>query len=264
MPEAIQDWVDELGHGQKLIAASRVRRNGRDLYRVTVGRTEAERIALLTDKADELRIEDIRPSETAAYRDNPDRWYRDSEDRIAARERAASREAERVTATVDKPDRIDLDQVPVAARATFMREAAGDKQKLGYIICYRDTSKNVLYQCSIPDSNNTAHMVQVLADGRIFNEGEYANGGQRVADQKARTVGYRDLPDRIRETVDQEAPRGRIPHVDVARRGGRDIYTVQIDDRDRTRYLTISDEGKVLSDVSERATVEDRDSRRGE
>jgi hypothetical protein len=101
--------------------------------------------------------------------------------------------------------------------------------------------------------------VQVLANGQIFNEGEYASSGKRLEDRKVRTVGYQDLPDRVRESVDQESPHGRIPHVDIAKRGGQNLYTIQVDDRDRTRYLTINEDGKVLSDVSERLKpTEDR------
>jgi hypothetical protein len=197
-----------------------------------------------------LSIEDIRQADVAAYRQDPARYYRDTEQLQSTRTRYYDRQTQRITATVANPQKVDWDQIPGTVRSTLLREAAGDKPN--YIIAYREND-HVIYQTNIDDGRGKVHMVQVLPDGSVFNEGEFTNGGQQVArDWRPQTIGYEDLPGRVKETVDREAPSGRVPRVDVAKRRGQNIYTVEVDSRDGARFLTLNEDGRVLGDVNER------------
>src|SRR6185437_13346477 len=110
-------------------AVYRVHRNGQDMYRATLQHRDTERVVLLNSAGTPVNIEDVRPSEMASYRQDPNAWYRNYDDRVMARQRYYVQEAQRVTATVEHPERIDLDRVPPAARATLIAEAGGDTGK---------------------------------------------------------------------------------------------------------------------------------------
>lgn len=251
IPEHPKAKLHEERHGDKVLASFRIHRSGRDYYRVTVAHKKGERVLLVTADAVLQNVEDIRPSELAAYRQNPDAWYRDYDDRMIAQDRVVTREVERVTAGIENPERVSWDQLPGRVRATLARENGGEK--VDYIIRYHDkTANNVLYQTTLAEGGDRKHLLQILPDGSIFNEGDYTPKG-RVADEwRPQSIGFDDLPKKVRDTVDQEAPRGRIPHVDVASRRGGKIYTVEIANREGTRYLTMNEDGKVLSDVTDK------------
>src|SRR5438105_2194323 len=153
-------------------------------------------------------------------------------------ERRDAREAERVTATAANPEHVDWDKLPASVRATLLRESGGER--LDNVARYREKD-NVIYQSNIPDGRDRIHMVQLLTDGSIYNEGEFNTTGQKIQEpERPRTIGYQDLPRRLQDVIDREAPTGRIPHVDVATRRDHKLYTVQIDEPNRTRYLTLN------------------------
>ncbi len=251
IPERPKSKLHDERHSDKVLAAFRIRRSGHDYYRVTVAHKKGERVLLVTGDGVLKNVEDIRPSELASYRQNPDGWYRDYDDRMIAQERVITREVERVTATVDNPERVSWDQVPGRVRATLARENGGEK--VDYIIRYNDKSAhNVIYQTTLAEAGDRKHLLQVLPDGTIFNEGDYTPKG-RVADEwRPHSIGFDDLPNRVRDAVDREAPHGRIPHVDMATRRDGKIYTVEVASREGTRYLTLNEDGKVLSDVTDK------------
>lgn len=252
-PAPAREKIDEIRHREQVLAVFRIRRSGIDYIRATVKTPRTERVILVRDDGVVRNVEDIRPDELRDYRANPDAWYRDYDDRMIAHERFYVREAEHVTGTVEHPERVNWDQCPGRVRATLAREANADR--LDYVIRYRDHDK-VIYQATIDDVGNKRHLVQVLPDGAIFNEGEFTPAG-RVGneDWHIRVIGYEDLPERVRETVNREAPKGRIPRVEVARRRGHDVFTIDIAVRDGTRYLVINDEGKILADSIDRFDI---------
>jgi hypothetical protein len=255
IPGRVRDKINDTKKDDKVVNAYRIRANGHDNYRVVTQRKNRDRVILADDTGRILNVEDVRDAELASFRQDPDTWLRDYDNRNFGRQREYARAAESIRGTPEHPEQINLDQVPGPARAALIREASGDRARLANTIRYKDNQGNVIYQCNIPDepgNPKSVHMVQVLSDGRIFNEADFNNRGQKLEDWQPRTLGYEDLPNRVKDTVDREAPRGRVPHIDVARRGGREIYTVEIDERDSTRYLTIAEDGHVLSDTSER------------
>jgi hypothetical protein len=256
VPQRPHKTLEEVKKDDKVISSYLVHYNHEDHYRLVVHHKKAARVILVNAEGQLMNVEDVRDAEYEAMMRDPNAWLTDYDNRMFGRVRRYAQEAERVTGTPQHPEEIVLDQIPGPARATLFREAAGDRLKLKNTIRYKDNQGNVIYQCNIPDdpiNPREVHMVQVLTDGRIFNEGEFSKRGERLEDWRPRAIGLDELPPRVRETVDREAPRGRIPHVDVARRGGHDIYTVEIDQRSGARYLTIGDDGKVLSDISEKS-----------
>ena len=251
IPERPKAKLHDERHGDTVLASYHIHRSGRDYYRVTVAHKKGERVLLVTGDAVLQNVEDIRPSELAAYRQDMNAWYRDYDDRMIAQDRVVTREVERVTNGIENPERVSWDQLPGRVRATLARENSGEK--VDYIIRYHDkTANNILYQTTLAEAGDRKHLLQILPDGSIFNEGDYTPKG-RVADEwRPQSIGFDDLPKKVRDTVDQEAPRGRIPHVDVANRRNGKIYTVEIANREGTRYLTMNEDGKVLSDVTDK------------
>ena len=249
IPEAARRKIEEIKGRSKLLATFRIRREGNDYYRATIQTKRSERIALVTADGAVRNVEDIRPEEFADYKAHTDAWYRDYDDRMIARTKHLLRESERVTASVEHPERINWDQCPASVRNTFTREAAGEK--VDYVIRYRDHDQ-VIYQTTIDDGRDKRHMVQARPDGTIFNEGEYTKGGSYKGDEwKPHTIGFDDLPERVRDTVNKAVPSGRIPRVEVVKRRGRDFYTVECQTREGERYLTINDEGVCVADVTD-------------
>ena len=251
IPERVKTKLVEERHGDKVLASFHIRRNSRDYYRVTVAHKKSERVILVTGNGVLENVEDVRTSELASYRQNPDAWYRDYDDRMIAQDRVVTQAVERVTATVDNPERVSWDQLPGRVRATLARENGGEK--VDYIIRYNDkAANNVLYQTTLAEAGERKHLLQVLPDGSIFNEGDYSPKGREADQWRPQSIGFDDLPAKVRASVDREAPSGRVPHVDVATRRGGKIYTVEIANRDGTRYLTMNEDGKVLSDVTDK------------
>ena len=126
VPAVAKAKLQEERHGDKVVATYRIRRSGHDYYRLTVAHKKAERVILVTGNGVLENVEDIRPAEMAAYRQDQNGWYRDYDDRMIARERVVSREVERVTATVDNPERVSWDQLPGRVRSTLARENGGE------------------------------------------------------------------------------------------------------------------------------------------
>ena len=248
-----QDAIDYERHHEPVLATFQIRRAGIDYFRATVKTRRSERVILVTADGVLKNVEDVRPSELRDYRNHQDAWYRDFDDRMIATQRFFVREVEQVTATVDHPERVEWDRCPGRVRVTMMRESDGEK--IDYIIRYRDHSE-VIYQVNIPDGGNKHHLLQIRPDGSIFNEGEYTPAGQvRSQDWRAHTIGFDDLPPRVQETIDRVAPHGRVPLVQVARRHDRNIFSVEIAERDGTRYLTLNEDGKAISDVSDKFEI---------
>ena len=253
IPDEARDAIDYERHREKVLATFRIRRSGADYIRATVKTPRSERVILVTAAGVLKNVEDVRPSEFRDYHEHQDAWYRDYDDRMIATQRFYVHEAEGVTATVDHPERVEWDRCPGRVRVTMMRESDGEK--IDYIIRYRDHGE-VIYQVNIPDGGNKHHLLQIRPDGSIFNEGEYTPAGQvHGGDWRAHTIGFDDLPPRVRETLDRVAPHARIPLVQVARRHDRDIFSVEIADRDGTRYLTLNQDGKAISDVSDKFEI---------
>jgi hypothetical protein len=249
IPEAARRKIDEVKGREKLLATFHIRRNAKDFYRATVQTRKSERVILVAADGVLMNVEDVRLDELKDYRANQDAWYRDYDDRMIARERHLIREAEVVTATVERPERISFDQCPAHVRNTLTREAAGDK--VDNVIRYRDHDQ-VIYQTTLDDGAKKRHMIQVRPDGTIFNEGEYTPGGHVVGeDWKPRTIGFDDLPERVRETVNKAVPRGRIPHVEIVKRRDRNFYTVEVNTPQGDRYLTMNEEGTCVADVTD-------------
>jgi hypothetical protein len=260
IPSQARKEIDRNRGKEKIVAAFKIHRSGQDYYRATVANKKSERVILVTGDGVTQNVEDIRPAELADYRANPDAWYRDYDNRMIAQQRQYTSQAETVTATVDHPERVSWDQVPARVRSTFTREANGEK--VDYIIRYRDNGGNVIYQTNVPDGRNQQHLLQVRPDGSLFDQGFYKNdsGDRATSDLRPQTIGFSDLPSRVQDTVDQEAPRGRVPRVEVATRGGRKLYTVEIAERNDTRFLTIDEKGKVISDVTDKLDTSARPS----
>jgi hypothetical protein len=261
IPRPAYNKIEDVKGKDDVINTYRVHVAGRDNFRCMTKHKGHDRVILVSEDGQLLNVEDLRGDDLDLFRRDPNTWLHDYDERVFGRYRYYAHEAERVRGTPEHPEEIRIDEVPGAARATLFREAAGDRGRLEHCLRYRDNQGNVIYQCNIPDepgNPRSVHMVQVLPDGRIFNEADFNNRGQRLEDWRPRTLAYDDLPRDVRDSVDRESPRGRISHVDVARRGGREIYTVQIDERDRTRYVTMDDRGHILNDVSERYDVERR------
>jgi hypothetical protein len=253
VPSRVRKEIDRARGNEKIVTVYKIQRSGKEYYRATVSNKKSDRVILVTGEGVTQNVEDIRPAELADYRADPNTWYRDYDERMLAQERHYTSHADTVTATVDNPERVNWDQVPGRVRSTFTREANGEK--VDYIIRYRDKAGNVIYQTNVPDGRNQQHLLQVRPDGSLFDEGFYKNdtGSRATADDlRPQTIGLADVPARVRDTVDQEAPRGRVPRVEVATRGGRKLYTVEVAQSGGTRYLTIDEKGKVISDVSDK------------
>ena len=250
-PREVRQSVREMGHDGDVLAAYLLKRGGEEYYRLTIQTFGPDRIILAESNGRIVNVEDVRPEDEPFYRNHANAWYKDYDDRMTAQRNRVIRQVEVVTATVDRPERITWAQVPGSVRATCMREAAGDS--IEDPIRYRTNDNKVIYQTLVDIGRGRKHLLQVLPDGRIFNEGEYTAAG-KVKDEewRAKSVGFRDIPRYIQREVERLAPTGRIPHVDIVNRRGAKIYTIHIELKDGTRYLSLNEEAEVLSDVSDR------------
>src|SRR5438105_2438271 len=171
LPKQAQETVDEQRKGREITSVHKVTRDGRDFYRVAFAmKGGGDRSIRVSPRGSLLSIEDIRQADVAAYRQDPARYYRDTEQLQTARTRHYATQTERITATVANPQKVEWDQIPGAVRTTLLGEAAGEKPN--YIIAYRD-SDHVIYQTNIDPGRRQVQLVQVLPDGSIFNEGEF-------------------------------------------------------------------------------------------
>jgi hypothetical protein len=197
-----------------------------------------------------LSVQETSQADLVRYQAEPDKVYREYEDREFRRDKHWQDDFARVTATAQHPDMVRWEDIPPRVRVTFMRESGGVKPD--QILRYREHD-NIIFQTNIPTGGGRVHMLQVLPNGDIYNEGDFNEHGKvENRDWRPHTVSYGDVPRRVREVVDREGGRGRIIHVDEARRPGGDIYTVEVDEPgDTTRYLTVRDDGKILSDITE-------------
>src|SRR4051812_14029936 len=92
IPGAARDKIDEIAKRGKIAACYKVHRNGQDVYRATIQRDKGDRVVLVSRDGNVINVEDIRGPELAAYRQNPDAWYRDYDDRMLAQEQYLARQ----------------------------------------------------------------------------------------------------------------------------------------------------------------------------
>jgi hypothetical protein len=95
-------------------------------------------------------------------------------------------------------------------------------------------------------------MLQVLPDGVVFNEADFTTGGKGITgDWRPKTLVFDELPLPVRAAIEQTAPHANVAHIDTVNRVGHDIFTVEIDGRTESRYLTIAGDGHILSDMTD-------------
>ena len=250
VPQEVRQAIRELGHERDVVATFRLVRTGESFFRMTIKTRGTERVVLAEPNGYVRNVEDVRYEDLPFYRDHPNAWYKDYDDRMLAHQKYFLDHVERITATYDRPEQVRWDELPGGVRATCARESGGDR--INDVVRYRTRENTIVYQTEIRIDRDHKHVLQVLPDGRIFNEKEYRPTDNILEkDWKTKSIGYSDLPDKVRWVVDREAPKGRIPHVDVATRKGGKIYTVQIVIKDGTRYLTMNQRGEILTDVAE-------------
>lgn len=250
LPPAVKDALDRERGDRRVVSVYQADRGDRSWYSVVIETRRGDRVIRLSQRGYVLSVGDLNDDDVKVFRENPDRWYHDWSDRQNQREKFYYRDLDQVHATVEHPDRLDWERIPARVRATFLRMSLGDRPS--GCIRYRQ-GDTVLYQTSFQDGPNRQHMVQVTPDGAVFAEGYYDSNGKFLpGKERAKTIQEEDLPNRVRDVVDREAPRGQVAHIDVLNRNGRDVFTVEIDRRSETRYLTISESGKVLSDISDK------------
>lgn len=252
LPPPVKEALDRERGDRRVASVYRADRGDRSWYSVVVEtRRHGDRVIRLSPRGYVLSVGDLNEDETREFRANPDRWYHSWLDRQDQREKHYYRDVDSVRATADHPDRVEWDRVPARVRATILRENLGEHPTNG-VIRYRQKDV-VVYQISLQDGPNRQHMIKCTPDGAIYEEGEFDSSGKFIPmHDHPKTVVQEDLPGRVKATVDREAPRGQIAHIDVMNRNGRDVYTVEIDTRAESRYLTISESGKVLSDISDK------------
>jgi hypothetical protein len=248
----VKDALDRERGDRRVVSVYRADRGDRSWYSVVVEtRRHGDRVIRLSQRGYVLSVGDLNDEDARAFRENPDRWYRDWSNRQDQREKYYYRDLDSVRATADHPDRVDWDRVPARVRATILRENLGEHPH-NDIVRYREKDV-VVYQINLQDGPNRQHMIKCTPDGAIYEEGMFDSSGKFIPSrERPKTINEEDLPGRVKATVDREAPRGQIAHIDVMNRNGRDVYTVEIDRRDESRYLTISESGKVLSDISDK------------
>lgn len=251
LPPAVKDALDRERANRRVVSVYLADRGDRSWYSVVVETRHGDRVIRLSPRGYILSVADLDADDLREFRANPDRWYHDWYQRQDAREKFYYRDLDRVTATPEHPEMMQWDRIPARVRATILRENFGDRPS-NPVGRYRQQGQ-VVYQANLQEGPNRQHMIKVLPDGSILEEGEFDRNGHFIpGNDRPKTVNEDDLPPRVRSTVDREAPRGRIAHIDVVNRDGRDVYTVEVDSRDSSRYLTVSESGKVLSDISDK------------
>src|SRR5438105_7044636 len=105
IPGPARDKLEEIARRAKIAATYKVHRNGQDVYRATIQRGDrGDRVVLVSREGNLINVEDIRGPELAAYRQNPDAWYRDYDDRMLAHEEFYARQVETVRGTAQNPE----------------------------------------------------------------------------------------------------------------------------------------------------------------
>lgn len=251
LPEKVREALDRERGDRKVLSVYRADRQDRSWYSVVFEtRRRGPRVVRLSQKGYVLSVADLTDEETRVFKADPDRWYREWLDRQSAHEKFYTEHAAKVTATAAHPETMRWEDIPARVRATILRENFGQRPE-NIVIRYREKDQ-VVYQVNLKEPGHE-HMIKVTPEGAIFEEGDFDPHGKFIAGiNHPKTVMEEDLPRSVKLTVDREAPRGEISHIDVFSRGGREVYTVEVDTRDTSRYITVSQDGKVLSDISDK------------
>ena len=248
---AVRDALDRERGERKIASVYRADRGDRSWFSVVIETRRGERVIRLSPKGYVLSVGDLTEEEVRVFKADPDRWYKDYLDRQTSRAKVYTRNVDRVTATGDHPERVEWDRMPARIRATILRENYGEKPQ-NDVVRYRERDQ-VVYQINLQDGPGRQHMIKVLADGSIFEEGDFDSGGKFISGAlHPKTIQIEDTPRAVRATVDREAPKGQIAHVDVMERNGRNVYTIEIDSRTETRYLTVKEDGRVVADNTDK------------
>jgi hypothetical protein len=251
LPGNVREALDRERGDRKVLSAYRADRADRSWYSVVFEtRRRGPRVVRLSPRGYVLSVADLTPEETKIFKADPDRWYREWLDRQSAHEKFYAEHAARVTATSAHPETVRWEDIPARVRATILRENYGQRPE-NIVIRYREKDQ-IVYQVNLKEPGHE-HMIKVTPEGAIFEEGDFDPHGKFVAGiNHPKTVMEEDLPRAVRAAVDRESKRGEISHIDVFSRGGREVYTVEVDTRDTSRYITVSRDGKVLSDISDK------------
>ncbi len=250
LPREVKGETDKERENRKVHHVYHVMRDGLEFYRtIVILKNGDSRSIRVQANGKLLSVIDVRQAELASYKEDPAKYYREVETRQGTRDRSLAEADTRVTATVQKPESIFWDQAPARVRSTILRENGA---KVDGMIRYRDQG-HVIYQSNLPEGNGgKIHMLQILPDGSIFNEGDFNTAGVTSGgDWRPHTVAVEDLPRAVRDVVNKEAPRGRL-HAEVAKRRAGDVYTIEVEGRGgESRYLTIREDGRIVGDVTD-------------
>jgi len=251
LPEKVKEALDRERGDRKVLSVYRADRADRSWYSTIVEtRRRGPRVIRQSQKGYILSVADLNEEDTRAFKADPDRFHREYLDRQATHEKFYAQHAAQVTATAAHPDTMRWDEIPARVRATILRENFGAKPE-NIVIRYREKDQ-VVYQVNLKEPGHE-HMIKVTPEGAIYEEGDFDPHGKFISGiNHPKTVMEDDLPRSVRNAVNQVAPTGEISHIDVFTRNGREVYTVEVDKRDSSRYVTVSQDGKVLSDISDK------------
>ena len=250
LPREVQQTLDEERGEHRILGIQSVVQDDKEFFRCTVELKRGERYIRIQPGGHLLSVEDVREVEVAEIRKSGNNWHREHEDREQARAEYWRRADERVRATVKDPERVMWDALPPRVQALFVRVSYG--AKVDYIIRYRDGGR-VIYQTNIPDGPGRRHMVQATWDGVIVGEGAFTDDGRPIqGDYKVRTTEWEELPSGVKYTLEHDYRGARISHIDFSTyRGERQykLYNITIDEPRHDRFLVITEDGDVISDI---------------
>ena len=252
LPAVARRILDDERGERKVLGIQRVvHTNGKMFYLATIAVSDGRRNIRISQDGELLGSDEIRDADLATYKQTggPNDWYRQREERDAIRRTYWATVNEKVAALAESPERVSIEEVPSQVQMTFAREALGER--IDTVVRYRDKT-GVVYQTSVPDGPGKVRVLQVAFDGQLINSTRLTVAGRPIDDRRARTLDYADLPRVVKETLDKNYPKTRIPHVDFVERANRKYYNVELEDNGRDRFIVINEDGKIIADIADR------------
>jgi hypothetical protein len=238
VPHDVRRTLEDQTDTRKITELDHVRHGDREFYRAIVKIHGGVRDIRVAADGRLINVDDI-------HGDRPSDWH-DYESHATSREDYWTRMNDRVTATVDHPEWVKLDECPPRARATFEREAMG--APVDKIVRYRTRDGHVVYQANVPNGHRT-QVIQVLWNGELYGE---TNVGGGPEDRHITVISYDDLPGSVHDELDRDSHHGRdVTRVVQQRVGDHKVYTVTIDNGHEARYVTIGERGHILHDFTD-------------
>jgi hypothetical protein len=226
-PRAVRDAIDKERGTHEVRRIDHVTRDGREFWRATIDRKGTDDVVRISTAGKVLSRDEVADTGADRSRDeNPGR-------------------------------QVKYNELPRAVRDVLDKERGNREVKR--IEEVRDA--RTPYYRAIIDERNGDRVVRISDTGRFLSEEDVREvrtasgrvGSSRDVDDRGEVIAFDRLPGEVKTAIGREAGPDRVRDVTRSTRNGRTVYRAELTSGDRTRHITVDDNGRVVKETDDTA-----------